>query len=73
MSRTSDEFSISPRELEVLVLLARGLSDAEIAAELSISARTVGSHTESIRRKLGVTNRTQAVVVALKTGLILGD
>jgi DNA-binding NarL/FixJ family response regulator len=62
--------TLTPRELEVLRLLARGLENKEIAAELVIAERTVKFHVSSIQGKLGAGNRTEAVVVAAKQGLI---
>lgn len=61
---------LSPREHEVLVLMARGLQNKEIAAELVISERTVKFHVSSILSKLGAGNRTEAVTMALQQGLI---
>ncbi|NTU80230.1 MAG: response regulator transcription factor [Chloroflexales bacterium] len=61
---------ITERELDVLRLLALGQSNQEIANELGISATTVRSHVSSILVKLGVTNRTQAAVVARERGLL---
>jgi DNA-binding NarL/FixJ family response regulator len=61
---------LTPRELEVLRLLARGLENKEIAAELVIAERTVKFHVSSIQGKLGAGNRTEAVVIAAKQGLI---
>jgi DNA-binding CsgD family transcriptional regulator len=60
--------ALSPRESEVLMLMAVGRSNAEIAAELHLSLATVKTHVMSILRKLGVRDRTQAVVVALSRG-----
>ena len=62
--------TLTPRELEVLRLLARGLENKEIAAELVIAERTVKFHVSSIQGKLGAGNRTEAVVIAAKQGLI---
>jgi len=61
---------LTPRELEVLALLASGLKNAEIADELFISERTVKFHVSSILAKLGADNRTEAVVLAARQGLI---
>lgn len=61
--------SLSPREREVLSLLVRGRSNREIAEELGISEATVKCHFRVIFMRLGVTDRTQAVVTALKRGI----
>jgi DNA-binding NarL/FixJ family response regulator len=63
------EQDLSPRELEVLQLVARGLDNAEIAAELSISPRTAKNHVSSILSKLDVPNRIQAATYAVRSGL----
>jgi len=62
--------ALTPRELEVLHLLARGLQNKEIAAELTISERTVKFHVSSIMGKLGAGNRTEAVALAAQQGLV---
>jgi NarL family two-component system response regulator LiaR len=59
--------------LEVLKLAARGMSNRDIAQELFISVRTVEAYLGSIFNKLGVSSRTEAVVSALKKGLVTLD
>ena len=61
---------LTERETEILKYLTYGKSNAEIAKELFVSAHTVKAHVSSILRKLKVTDRTQAVVKAIKLGLI---
>lgn len=61
---------LSEREVEVLRLLAMGLSNADIAKRLYLSEGTVRNYTSAIFSKLNVSDRTQAVVVALKSGLV---
>ncbi len=60
---------LTPRELEVLMLLGQGMSNAEIADRLTISERTVGTHISNILSKLHLASRTQAALYALKQGL----
>jgi LuxR family maltose regulon positive regulatory protein len=64
---------LSERELEVLALIAEGLSNQEIAQRLFISLRTVKWHASNIYGKLGVSNRTQAVTRARALGVLLAD
>jgi len=62
--------ALSPREMEVLKLLAKGLKNSTLAQELFISERTVKFHVSAILSKLGVKNRTEAVQLAIKRGII---
>ncbi|MEE8391455.1 MAG: response regulator transcription factor [Anaerolineae bacterium] len=61
---------LSPREMEILELVIQGMSNREIAYELGISHQTVKNHMTSILGKLGVTDRTQAAVYALRHGWV---
>jgi two-component system, NarL family, response regulator LiaR len=80
-ARLMDEFATGPapqpgadgltaREREVLTLIARGLPNKLIARELSISEKTVKAHVSSILGKLGLTDRTQAALFAVRSGLV---
>ena len=62
--------SLTPREKEILVLMSQGMSNAEIAEHLVVSATTVKTHVGNVLAKLDVRDRVQAVVVAYETGLM---
>jgi ATP/maltotriose-dependent transcriptional regulator MalT len=62
--------SLTARQLDVLTLLAEGLSNAEIAARLTLSAKTVDHHISAVLNKLGVANRTQAVSAGHRLNLL---
>jgi DNA-binding NarL/FixJ family response regulator len=62
--------ALTPREREVLELIARGLPNKRIALELGVSEKTVKAHVGHVLAKLGVTDRTQAALHALRSGLV---
>jgi DNA-binding NarL/FixJ family response regulator len=62
--------NLTPRELEVLSLIAEGLSNKAIASRLTIRESTVKDHVNSMLEKLGAQSRTEAVTLALRRGLI---
>ena len=66
----ADLSALTPRELEVLALMGRGMSNTELAAELTLSEATVKTHVARIFAKLGLRDRAQAVVLAYETGLV---
>ncbi|MES4787388.1 MAG: hypothetical protein C4294_18055 [Nitrospiraceae bacterium] len=66
----SDGEELMPRELEVLRLMAQGLTNPAIAARLGIARSTVGTHVHHILQKLGAHSRMEAVMCALRRGLI---
>jgi DNA-binding NarL/FixJ family response regulator len=70
ITTNSTRFRISDREQELLKLLASGLSNSEIAQQLYLSEGTVRNYTSELFKKLGVSDRTQAVVIALRHGLV---
>jgi DNA-binding NarL/FixJ family response regulator len=63
-------YPLSSREMEVLIFVTRGMSNKEIALTLDISHQTVKNHVTSILRKLGVEDRTQAAIYALRRGWV---
>ena len=73
MSPAADDLesgALSPREVEVLRIMAHGHTNEQIAKELLLSTSTVKNHVHRILGKLGASDRTQAVVVAIEMGLI---
>jgi DNA-binding CsgD family transcriptional regulator/tetratricopeptide (TPR) repeat protein len=67
-----DPFNLSPREYEVLAIIAEGRTNREIAERLFISERTVAVHVRNILAKLGVSGRVEATSVAIRLGLVPG-
>jgi non-specific serine/threonine protein kinase len=68
----TDRFGITPREYDVLCLLAEGRTDQEIADALYLSRRTVNTHVSRLLAKLGVPNRRQAIAMARERELLIG-
>jgi two-component system, NarL family, nitrate/nitrite response regulator NarL len=68
--RPAEKDRLSPREREILALLARGASNKEIARELDLAESTVKIHVQSILRKLKLTSRVQAAVYAVESGVV---
>ena len=67
---TRESGRLSDRETEILRLLAEGLGIGEIAAQLYISRSTAKTHVARIYQKLGAANRAQAIVIAMRAGLL---
>lgn len=71
IAHKGETFGLTSREFEVLALLPQGRKSSQIASELFVSEATVKTHLSSIYRKLGASTRTEAVVTAIRHGLIL--
>jgi DNA-binding NarL/FixJ family response regulator len=71
--QASSTASLTGRELEVLQLVVEGFSNPGIAAELSVSPRTVQSHVASALAKTGARSRTHLAVIAVRTGLLRSE
>jgi DNA-binding NarL/FixJ family response regulator len=69
MNGRRNEYSLTQRENDILAQLAEGRSNREIAQSLFLSEKTVKAHLAAIFRKLGVTNRTQAAMMAVQMGV----
>ena len=65
----AQEVGLTPRELEMLMAIARGLSNRDIAKELWVTEQTVKFHLSNVYRKLDVSNRSEALLVAMRAGL----
>jgi len=65
--------SLTATEIKVMALLGKGKSNKEIAQQLGCSVKTIKNHLNSVFQKLGVNNRTEAVVKAIEKGLISTD
>ena len=69
-SSRANPAGLTEREMEVLGALAEGLSNADIAARLVLSEKTVGHHVSAVLRKLGEPNRARAVATAMRAGFV---
>ena len=70
LGRRSSPDELTPREVEILTLLARGATNKQVAGQLTIASKTVGNHVEHIYTKTGVSNRAEATLYAIQRGLV---
>ncbi|HWC91082.1 MAG TPA: response regulator transcription factor [Pirellulales bacterium] len=70
LGESLSQVALTPREVEVLALVAQGLANKEIAARLGTAGGTIKMHVQNILAKLGATDRTHAVTIALQRGII---
>ncbi len=73
LEKSEEPEALSAREKEVLLLAGQGLPGHAVAERLSITERTVGAHLTSVYSKLGARNKTEAILLALKKGIVLLD
>jgi DNA-binding CsgD family transcriptional regulator len=71
LTRKLEQPSLTPRELEILELVANGFSAKEVANALGIAPRTVERHTENVRMKMRARNRPHMVTLAISMGILL--
>jgi DNA-binding NarL/FixJ family response regulator len=69
-ARAPHQAGLTEREVDVLRLIVAGLRNADVAAQLSVSTRTVDHHVSAILKKLGVRSRSEAVSAAIRLGLV---
>ena len=72
LAARKERLGLSPREMDVLILVAQGLANKQIAQRLGISEKTVKAHLVSVFQRIGVSDRTQAAVWAYRRGLMNG-
>lgn len=73
LSSGGDDWDLTEKEVEVLTLLSKGLTNAEMAQDLFVSVNTVKTHLKHVFAKLDVANRTEAVQMARRRGIISSE